>query len=436
MTKNQTTIKEKISFEGIGLHTGEKIRIELLPAASDSGIFFARQDLNHAPVIKADLTNVLSPEQFRRRTSVGIGDIHVYTIEHLMAAFHLLGVDNAQVNIWGREVPGMDGSAKVFVEEIKRRGLIEQDAPRQWLTVKDPIWVSDGPASIVMLPYDGARLAYLLKYDHPLINPGFLDISLDDLPVNNFYEARTFCLEDEAKELKDQGLGKGSNYENTVVMSASGLVKNALRFPDEFVKHKMLDLVGDLYLAGPIKGYVIAVKSGHRLNVRLLSQLAEYRSRAKKISQQTYLPVPDGVSLDINAIMRILPHRYPFLLVDRIISLQKGKKAVGIKNVTANEHFFQGHFPSRPLMPGVLMIEAMAQVSGVIVLACEEYRGKLAYLMSADRVKFRRTVEPGDQLRIEAEVVKLRSKTGVMAAKAYVGDKLAVEAQLMFVLSE
>ena len=231
------------------------------------------------------------------------------------------------------------------------------------------------------------------------------------------------------------GLGKGANYDNTLVISDKEVIKNTLRFPDEFIKHKVLDLIGDLYLAGAIKGHVIAIRSGHSLNIRLLQRLRRYREKITSAgvgSKTSY--VPEHTELTTEEIMKILPHRYPFLLVDRITYLDKGKKAIGLKSVTMNEFFFQGHFPGKPIMPGVLLIEAMAQVGGVLMLACEEHQGKLAYFLAANNVKFRKTVEPGSQLIIEVTAGRIKSKTGTVYTKAFVGNKLVAEAELRFAL--
>lgn len=432
---NQRTIKNKVILEGVGLHTGEKTKLELLPAAVDSGIVFVRKDLNSPVIIKANLYSVIDPERFPRRTSIGDNGVYVHTIEHLMAALNILGIDNIQINIWGEEVPGLDGSAKDFVEALRKSGSLEQPAARDRLVIREPLWVEEDSSSIVVLPDKHLRISYVLSYDNSLIPPGFIDIVLNGNLNDNFYEARTFCLESEVKPLLDKGLGKGSNYKNTLVVSPDGIVENSLRFSDEFVKHKILDLVGDLYLGGALQGHVIAIKGGHSLNIKLLQKLRRYREKVRSAgvgSATSY--IPKGAELGVEEIMKILPHRYPFLLVDRITFLEQGKKAVGIKSVSMNEHFFQGHFPGRPIMPGVLIVEAMAQVGGVLMLACEEHRGKLAYFMAAHNIKFRKTVVPGDQLVIEVETGKLRSRTGTVYAKASVDGKVAAEAELMFAL--
>ncbi|MDP2922903.1 MAG: UDP-3-O-acyl-N-acetylglucosamine deacetylase [Candidatus Omnitrophota bacterium] len=432
----QRTIKAKVSFEGIGLHGGQHTKIEILPAPANTGIVFLRQDISFS-LIKADLYSVMGPEKFPRRTSIGVNGVYVHTIEHLMAAFHLLGIENVQINIWGDEVPGLDGSAKDFIEKIQEVGLAQLEAPTNYLIIKEPLWVEEGSSSIIVLPYPQARISYALQYDNPLIGSGYTDIVLNGELKENIFAARTFCLEEEVKFLLDMGLGKGANYENTLVVSKHGIIKNKLRFTDEFVKHKILDLIGDLYLAGPVKGYIIAVKSGHSLNIKLLDKLRRHKEKTLSAgvgSQTSY--IPKGKELSSAEIMNLLPHRYPFLLVDRIIDLDPCKRAVGIKNVSMNENFFQGHFPGRPIMPGVLIIEAMAQVGGVLMLASEEHRGKLAYFMAANNAKFRKTVVPGDQLVIEIVAGKVKSKTGTVYAKASVDGKIVAEAELMFALVE
>ena len=432
---NQHTIENIVSLEGIGLHTGENVRIEFLPAPVNAGVIFIRKDLSPQVIIKADLYSILSPEKYPRRTSVGTGEVFVHTIEHLMAALHILSIDNLQINIWGDEVPGMDGSSKGFVDKLKQSRVVSQPAPRRYLVIKEPLWVEENGCTIVVVPDSRMRISYTLKYNNPVIKTGFWDMVLNEDSLARVYEARTFCLEEEVEPLKKMGLGKGSNYDNTLVVSSREIVKNKLRFPDEFVKHKVLDLLGDLYLAGPIKAHVIALRSGHNLNIKLLNRLRAYKEKAVSArvgSVSNYFP--NCTELSIEDITRILPHRYPFLLVDRIVYIEKGKKAVGIKNVTINDYFFQGHFPNKPIMPGVLIVEAMAQVGGVLMLGDEANRGKLAYFMAADKIRFRRTVEPGDQLVMEVVAGKIRKRTGTVITKALVNDKVVAEAELMFIL--
>ncbi|HDN86296.1 MAG: 3-hydroxyacyl-[acyl-carrier-protein] dehydratase FabZ [Candidatus Omnitrophota bacterium] len=435
--KKQVTIAGKVVLEGVGLHTGKEAKLEFLPAPPNSGIFFLRKDLPDQVMIKADYYNVVEPHKFPRRTSVGMEGVYVHTIEHLMAALSILGIDNLQINIWGEEIPGMDGSAKAFVEALESVGRVEQEAYKRYITIREPLWIEEDNSSLTVLPSTDFRISYTLKYNNPLINTRYIDLILDGSLKGDIYKARTFCLEEEVKSLLEMGLGKGSNYENTLVVAKDRIIDNELRIEDEFVKHKVLDLLGDLYLAGPLKGHIIAIKSGHTLNIKLVKKIKEYQRKATSggvSSFSSYLPA--SRELSVEEIMKILPHRYPFLLIDRILYLDPGKRAVGIKNITINDYFFKGHFPNRPVMPGVLIIEAMAQVGGVLMLASEENRGKLAYFMAANGVKFRRTVEPGDQLVIEVVAGKIKSKTGIVYTKAFVDNKLTAEAELMFTLVE
>ncbi len=435
--EKQRTINQRIEFEGIGLHGGKNARVEFLPAAVNTGVVFLRKDIKSSALIKANCYSTLDPEKFLRRTSIGADGVYVHTIEHLMAALHLLGVDNIQINIWGDEVPGLDGSAKEFVVKIKEVGLKIQDAQRKYLVIRDPLWVEEGMMSIAILPCSNLRVSYVLDYDNKLIGSGYGDVIVNGSLEDNVYQARTFCLESEVKPLLDIGLGKGANYKNTLVVSEKGVVDNTLRCSDEFVKHKILDLIGDLYLIGPLKGHIIAIRGGHSLNLRLLRKLRKYQEKKQSAGIASQIAYVSGKEeLNAEEIMQILPHRYPFLLVDRVVHLEKGKKAIGIKNVTMNEYFFQGHFPGRPVMPGVLIVEAMAQVGGVLMLACEEHKGKLAYFMAANNVKFRRTVVPGDQLVIEVVSGKIRSRTGTVHTKALVNNNVVSEADLMFALVE
>ena len=242
-------------------------------------------------------------------------------------------------------------------------------------------------------------------------------------------------MEEEVEELRKMGLGQGANYENALVVGKNGVIGNKLRFADEFIRHKILDLLGDLYIMGiPLKGHIIAVKSGHSLNMKLVKKIRQqFRKTSLKPVVQP-LEIPDGGQMDVNQIMQILPHREPFLFVDRILYLEKGKKVVGIKNVTINDYFFRGHFPGKPVMPGVLILEAMAQVGGVMMLSLPENRGKLAFFLTINNVKVRKTVVPGEQLVFEVNAGKIKTKTGILHGTASVDGKIVAEADLMFAL--
>jgi len=434
----QKTIAKELSLKGIGLHTANKVNITFKPAEIDSGINFIRTDLPNRPVIKATVDYLLPPSRSPRRTSIGKDSIEIHTIEHLMAALSGLGVDNIYIEIDNDEAPGLDGSSLNFLEVLTKAGIKEQEKDRRYYSIKEPIYVEEDGSSIVALPSSEFKICYTLSYSHYLLKAQFMEVNINpDVFKMEIASARTFCLEDEANELQRQGLGKGANYNNTLVVGKDGVVKNKLRFDDEFIRHKILDLMGDLYLLGQfLHGRIIAVRSGHSLNLKLARKIYQQRQRYASGGIGINYRPQEGEELDIQAIMNILPHREPFLFVDKIISLERGKRAVGVKNVTINDYFFRGHFPGRPVMPGVLIIEAMAQVGGVMMLSPEENRGKLAYFMAADNIKFRKTVVPGDQLLLQVEAGKIKSKTGQVYAKALVDGKVVAEADLMFALVE
>lgn len=437
--ERQKTIVKEAYIEGIGIHTANPVKLKLIPAAANSGINFIRIDLPNKPVIKADLSNLIDIHGSLRRTSIGLNGAKIYTIEHLMATLSALGIDNLTVEINSEELPALDGSAKRFFEVLKEAGIKELDEPKKFLTVREPVWINEGDASLGILPYGDFKISYLLSYNHPLLKAEFVSFNVTtDYFESNIAASRTFCLEEEADELKKQGLGKGANYENTLVVGKTGVINNKLRFEDEFARHKVLDLMGDLYLLGmPIKGYVIGIKSGHSLNIKLVKKLFLLTEKLQLGGISAGLNIPEIENLlDIEMIQKILPHRYPFLLVDRIIEFQENKRAVGVKNVTINEPYFVGHFPNRPVMPGVLIVEAMAQVAGVLMLAKKENRGKIAYFMGIDGVRFRQVVTPGDQLILEVNVLRLKAKAGQIEAKAFVEGKLVAEANLMFSLAD
>ena len=435
---NQRTIEREISLKGIGLHTANKVNITFKPADIDTGINFIRMDLPYRPQIKVSLDSLLPQSRSPRRTSVGNGTVEIQTIEHLMAALAGLHIDNIKIEIDNDEVPGLDGSSLNFLETLTEAGIKEQQKNRQYYVIKEQIFVEEDDAFIMAVPSSEYKISYTLSYNHPMLKAQFLEINIhSDTFKKELAAARTFCLEDEAQELQHQGLGRGANYDNTLVVGKSGVIKNKLRYEDEFIRHKILDLIGDLYLLGqPIKGHIIAVRSGHSLNLKLLRKIEQQRQRYSLGGIGIDYRPQEAEELDAELIMKILPHRQPFLFVDKIIFLDKGKRAVGIKNVTINDYFFQGHFPGRPVMPGVLIIEAIAQVGGVMMLSSEENRGKLAYFLAADNIKFRKTVVPGDQLMLEVEAGKIKSRTGQVHGKALVDGKVVAEADLMFALVE
>ncbi|MBI4575989.1 MAG: UDP-3-O-[3-hydroxymyristoyl] N-acetylglucosamine deacetylase [Planctomycetes bacterium] len=432
----QRTIKRAVEVSGAGFHLGAAVKARLKPAEAGTGVVFVRTDLPGAPRVSAVLESVTEQP---RRTALRRGEAEVHTVEHLMATAYAMGITNLEVEVEGPELPALDGSALPLYEVLDEAGAIEQDADRPRYAVRRTLSVTDGEASLVVVPQaSGLTLSYTLNYEgtHPT-SQHF------SVPVNEgsfrreLAPARTFVMESEVEACLAAGLGKGATTSNTLVVRADGSVKeNALRFPDEFVRHKTLDLLGDLALANvELEAHVIAVKSGHRTNAMMVRQILEAMEDDAR-EEERERGIQPGVEMDVRQIQKLLPHRFPFLLVDRVVEIEGDRRAVGIKNVTYNEEFFQGHFPGQPIMPGVLQIEAMAQLAGALLLRKAENVNKLAYLMSLDDVKFRRTVVPGDQLVLEAEALSVRPDRAKVRTKASVDGRVVAEAVIRFMLVE
>ncbi|MBL8754501.1 MAG: UDP-3-O-[3-hydroxymyristoyl] N-acetylglucosamine deacetylase [Planctomycetes bacterium] len=433
-TRLQRTLKAAVEYRGVGLHSGKEIRITVRPAEAGTGVSFVRTDIEEHPVVRAHGPNMKARQ---RRTCIQDGKAEVYTCEHLLAALYSLGVDNALVEIDGEEVPGLDGASLEFVKALQAAGTVETKAPRAHYSVKHPIYVREGAASIVALPGSG-KLTIEYHLDYAAKNgqaPAQKQLVAFELTPDNFEReiapARTFVMEHEVEALRAAGLGKGANPQNTLVMGPNGPQANTLRWDDELARHKILDLIGDLANAGvDLDAHIIATRSGHGLNMALVQRILEEREREQELGEAP----PADTGLDIRQILKLLPHRYPFLLIDRVIELDGFQRAVAIKNVTINEPFFQGHWPEQPIMPGVLQLEAMAQLAGVLLLRKLENTGKLAVLWSIDKVKLRGAVQPGDQLRIEVETIRAKPQVGHVRARCKVGGKLVAEAELKFTL--
>ena len=438
MLSKQRTIAKDISFKSRGLHTGHEIELVLKPAKAGDGIRFIRTDLPERPEIRLGTSAVIAGQDSGRYSALRQGDAIIYTVEHLMSALCGLGIDNITAELSSDEAPGLDGSALGYVKAIKAAGLVDLEAEKEYCDIKEPICVSKNGASVMIVPADEFRVSYTLDYPHPQLASQVATFTLTpETFEKEIAPCRTFCMQEEAETIRAKGLGQGANYDNTLVFGKDGVIKNTLRFPNEPARHKVLDCVGDFYLLGiPIRGHIFAFRSGHVLNRELLKKIEEQKNKyafkraLHKVEQKA------GVGMDVRGIMNVIPHRYPFLLVDRILEIEPGKRAVAIKNVTVNEAFFQGHFPARPVMPGVLMVEAMAQVAGVIVLSNPELRGKLAFFMSVDGVKFRKVIEPGDQVVMEVEIIKARSRVAQAKGTCKVDGQVVCEAEMGFAFGE
>jgi len=454
MYEKQRTIKSDISLTGIGLHTGNSCTMTFRPAEPNTGIRFVRVDIPGQPWVIADIDHVVD---LARGTTLQHGDAKVHTVEHVLAAFAGMQIDNMRVELDSNEPPIGDGSAKPYVDMLLKAGIETQDVDKFYLEIDTPMLYSEPERGVdlVVAPSDDLRITFLIDYKNPSLGTQYTFLGdLEKEFVEEFAPARTFCFLSEVEMLKSQGLIQGGGLSNAVVIYDSdkgqvevdrirrvldlreeafvgetGIINDIpLRFYNEPVRHKTLDLLGDLFLIGaPFKGHVLAARSGHRANVALARKMRDLYKKKKIASKYS----SGGKALfDTEAVMKILPHRYPMLLVDRILDMEPGKKVIGMKNVTINEPFFQGHFPGRPVMPGVLILEAMAQAGGVLLLnSVENPETKLPLFVSIDNAKFRRQVTPGDQLRFEMEMQAFRLSTCKMVGQAFVDDTLVCSAE-------
>ncbi len=463
MFEKQATVASEATVSGIGLHTGTDSELTFRPAPINVGIIFRRIDLDGTPEIPARIEYV---KDLSRGTTIGIGDVRIHTVEHVLAALAGMRIDNVYVDIRGIEPPVCDGSSLAFVEAIKTAGRQEQDSPRDYIVIEENIGydaVKGEGVELIALPSDDFRITFMVDYQNPAIGTQYTSMYAIDEFETEYASSRTFCFLSEVEMLKEAGLAKGGTPQNALVVidkpwneeevaylktlydrelevfqGGNGILNGIeLRYPNEFVRHKTLDLIGDLYLLGhPIKGHIMAARSGHKANIELVRKIRTYWEKTRIKMKYQEDRKTEGYLLDINAIRKIMPHRYPFLLVDRIIDLIPGKKVVGIKNVTVNEPYFVGHFPMRPVMPGVLQIEAMAQVGGILMLDAETRTDdKLIFFTGINKAKFRKPVEPGDQIRFELEIVKRRQSMYIMAGKGMVNGDVVVEAELSAVIA-
>ena len=455
--KFQRTIESKTSCVGVGLHTGVESKITFKPATDNFGIRFKRMDVEGCPEIRADIDHVVD---ISRGTTIEENGVKIHTVEHALAACVGLGLDNVLIELTEKEPPVMDGSSKDFVEALSKAGIVKQESPRNYLHIDEAVGYTDVErgVDIHIMPSDQFRITFMIDYEFQTLGAQFTTLDqVEKKFATEIAPARTFCFLSEVETLKENGLIKGGNLDNAVVivdkdidqteaatlkklfginkeisLGANGTLNvKELRFTNEPVRHKALDLIGDLALLGmPIQGHVIASKSGHAANVELVKRIKKVYE--KKILQQKYQNSAHKDSVfDINAILNLLPHRYPFVLVDRIIDITPGEKLTAIKNVTINEPFFHGHFPNQPVMPGVLVLEAMAQAGALLCLnSIENPMKKNMFFSALSDSKFRHTIIPGDQLRLEMSLAKFRLGTALLIGKAYVADKLVAEGNL------
>ncbi len=435
MFEYQKTLRKKVSVSGVGLHTGAPARLTFQPAPANFGLRFSRVDLPGRSSVNALVEYV---KETQRGTTLEQDGVSVYTVEHVLAALTGTGIDNCLVELEGPEPPILDGSAREFALALASTGTENLSAKRNVFAPEAPVFHQQEETSIVILPSDKLRISCTIQFPNQQLESQHLTLDMDEgVFAKELAPARTFCFYNEVKPLMDAGLIKGGSLECAVVIKDDEILsKEALRFEDEFVRHKILDILGDITLLGqPIQGHIIAVRPGHAANVALTKKL--FAIMKKKRGAKRYLA--EGATyeqMDIEELLNTLPHRYPFLMVDRILKIQENS-IVGLKNVTINEPFFQGHFPGHPVMPGVLQVEAMAQVAGILMLKKGESVSKIAYFMSADKVKFRKPVIPGDTLLIEVELTKARAnKIGRAQARILVDNEIVSEAELMFSIME
>ena len=438
----QQTINGPASYSGIGLHSGNRVNMTFLPAPPNSGVRFRRVDLEGRPEIEARVENVA---ETTRSTTLAKGNTRIHTVEHVLATFAGYGIDNAIVELDANEPPIADGSAREYCRMIQESGVVAQDARRDTYSVSAPIELEVGETVMTLFPHEGFKIT-CTSADRKGRFTQFYSLELSPKTwETDLAHARTFCFYEEIEYLIKNGLIKGGSLENAVIIRDDAvLTTEPLRYPEEFVRHKMLDIVGDLSLLGrPLQGHLIAVKPSHAANCELVRRVLA-QMRKPLVAAQTFGPPParepaltaetlcsgDG-AVDIDGVMALLPHRYPFLMVDRVLKID-GNHIVAVKNVTINEPYFQGHFPGHPIMPGVLQLEAIAQVAGLVMLRRAETAGQIAYFMAAEDVKWRKPVRPGDTLVIEVELTKSRGKIGKAKGVCKVDGEVVSEADVTF----
>jgi UDP-3-O-[3-hydroxymyristoyl] N-acetylglucosamine deacetylase/3-hydroxyacyl-[acyl-carrier-protein] dehydratase len=449
VVQQQQTINRPVSLSGVGLHSGNRVSMTFLPAPPNSGIRFRRVDLEGHPEIEARVENVV---ETNRSTTLAKGNVRIHTVEHVLATFAGYGIDNAVVELDANEPPIADGSAREYCRLIQESGVVPQEERREPYRLTAPIELEMGETLMTLFPDEGFKIS-CTSADRKGRFTQFYQVELSPKTwEKELAHARTFCFFEEIEYLIKNGLIKGGGLENAVVIRDDAvLTTEPLRYAEEFVRHKILDIVGDLSLLGrPLQAHLVAVKPSHAANCELVRRVAA-QIRKPVVAAQTFAPPPpppparsgsleeaaaaqEG-AVDIYGLMGLLPHRYPFIMVDRVLKLE-GNRIVAVKNVTINEPYFQGHFPGHPIMPGVLQLEAMAQVAGIVMLRRAESGGQIAYFMAAEDVKWRKPVVPGDVLVIEVELTKMRGKIGRAKGVCKVQGEVVSEAEVTFMMRE
>ncbi|HEX9782849.1 MAG TPA: bifunctional UDP-3-O-[3-hydroxymyristoyl] N-acetylglucosamine deacetylase/3-hydroxyacyl-ACP dehydratase [Opitutaceae bacterium] len=438
-TMKQRTLTRAVSIEGKALHTGQDVRLTLKPAPVGRGILFRRTDLPDSPEIKPDISLVTD---LVRATTITSGGASLHTVEHVLGALHGCGIDNVIIEMNASEPPILDGSAKPFVNAIMEGVPIEQDSDRDYFVLDEPISIQREGSSIIALPADCLKIS-CTSADNREIHAQHLSLEITpDVFATQIAAARTFTVYEDIEPLIQMGKIKGGSLDCAVILRGDKIIsKEPLRFKDEFVRHKILDIIGDITLLGvPLKAHIIATLPGHAINAELTKALHARRLEKKKAPKKKArpsVPAASETSLDIRRIIETIPHRYPFVMIDRIIEFIGDSELMAIKNVTINEPYFIGHFPNNPVMPGVLQLEAMAQAAGIIMLRRTANEGRTAFFLSADKVKFRRPVRPGDQVIINAKITKTRGeKLATAECTCTVDGQVVSSAELMFAFAD
>jgi UDP-3-O-[3-hydroxymyristoyl] N-acetylglucosamine deacetylase / 3-hydroxyacyl-[acyl-carrier-protein] dehydratase len=427
---HQQTLAKSASLKGTSLHTGEEVSVTLKPAPIDHGIKFKRTDLSDEPTVEARIENIRLVE---RATTLAEGNVKVHTVEHLLSALHGMGVDNAIVEMNGNELPIADGSSRAYVELIKKCGLEEQSAYAKVFEIRDTLHIETKSGSILILvPDEKFRISCTQVGPEGRFTQYYSTEITPEIYEKEIAHARTFVFFEDVKPLLDKGLIRGGSLETAIVIRGDSLMsKEPLRYPDEFVRHKILDIIGDLFLAGcRLRGHIIAVKPGHAANSELTKAISKRYAQMLAMVPPQVIPRGSAV-MNVTDVQAVLPHRFPFLMIDRILAFEGENKIVGMKSVTINEPYFQGHFPGHPVMPGVLQLEAMAQVASILMSKRTSLSG-IGYFMSADEVKFRKPVHPGDTLIIEGELLRAKATIAKASCRCLVNGEVTSEAILMF----